>query len=410
MFSFPLFQRLRAQAPEFDQVTAFQAGGSRLSVRREGVDAAARPLRSEYVTGNYFSVFGVGAFGGRVFGGRRRRRVSATGRGAQPSRLDGDLRRPTRRSSAPRSSSRAIRSPSSASRPPASSATRCAAIRPTSGFRCSRSRYIAGGSSLLRQPVSAWLRAIGRLRPGASVDGMAPRLTGLLRHWMQYDSGYPANWMPDVIAHAPESDRSTIVPAGAGVGIMKDEYGRSLQILLGVCGLVLLIACANVANLLLARAVARRGQTALRLAIGASRAADRRAGAGRERAARRRRRARRAVRRHGRGAAAPRPRVQPYAVPPDQHPAVAPRARRSPSPSPSLTGIIFGAAPAWFATRTNPVDALRGAGRSTRDHSSFARKTLLVLQATLAVVLVAGATMLGAEPQQAAAPGFRLSA
>jgi predicted permease len=59
-----------------------------------------------------------------------------------------------------------------------------------------------------------------------------------------------------------------------------------------------------------------------------------------------------------------------------------------------LTGVIFGAAPAWFATRTNPVDALRGSGRSTSDHSSVARRALLILQATLSVVLVAGATML----------------
>ncbi|HEY6213759.1 MAG TPA: ABC transporter permease, partial [Vicinamibacterales bacterium] len=66
-FSYPLFQRLVSQAPEFEQVTAFQAGGARMSVRREGVDAAARPLRTEYVTGNYFTTLGIGAFGGRVF-------------------------------------------------------------------------------------------------------------------------------------------------------------------------------------------------------------------------------------------------------------------------------------------------------------------------------------------------------
>src|SRR6266851_2764246 len=67
MYSFPLFERLKAEAREFEEVAAFQAGMGRVSVRRQGVDAAAKPLRSEYVTGNYFSTFGVGAFGGRVF-------------------------------------------------------------------------------------------------------------------------------------------------------------------------------------------------------------------------------------------------------------------------------------------------------------------------------------------------------
>ena len=60
-----------------------------------------------------------------------------------------------------------------------------------------------------------------------------------------------------------------------------------------------------------------------------------------------------------------------------------------------LTGIIFGAAPAWFATRTDPAEALRGAGRGTTDRSSFSRKALLVVQAAVSIVLVAGATMLG---------------
>ncbi len=62
-----------------------------------------------------------------------------------------------------------------------------------------------------------------------------------------------------------------IVPGGAGVGAMKADYGDSLRILLTVCCLVLLIACANIANLLLARGAARRSQTSVRLALGASR-------------------------------------------------------------------------------------------------------------------------------------------
>ena len=67
MFSYPLFERLKADLPEFEELTAFQAGQGRVSARRPGVETTARPLRSQYVTGNYFSTLGVPAFGGRVF-------------------------------------------------------------------------------------------------------------------------------------------------------------------------------------------------------------------------------------------------------------------------------------------------------------------------------------------------------
>ena len=66
MYSFPLYQRLKEGTPEFEEVAAFQAGDNRLSVRRQGGANAALPLRSEYVTGNYFSTLGVLPFGGRL--------------------------------------------------------------------------------------------------------------------------------------------------------------------------------------------------------------------------------------------------------------------------------------------------------------------------------------------------------
>jgi predicted permease len=392
MYSFPLFERLKAQTPEFEEVAAFQAGRAVLSVRRQGVDSASRPLRSEYVTGNYFHTLGIKAFGGRVFTPDDDKPaaspVAVLSHRAWQTIYGGDT-------SVVGSTFVMEGKPFTVIgvAPAGFFGETLRSDPPDIWIPLQQEPMINGEGSLLRQPVSAWLRMIGRLRPGASIAGMSPRLTAFLRQWMQNDSGYPATWMPEIIHELPKQVIN-VVPAGAGVAEMKEEYGRSLQILLTVCALVLLVACANVANLLLARAVARRGQTALRMAIGATR----------------REVITQALTESVLLAIAGGILGLIFAV-------VAARlllalAFRSAkflpiSAMPSLavlafafalallTGIIFGAAPAWFATCTDPAEALRGAGRGTTDRSSFSRKALLVLQAAVSIVLVAGATMLG---------------
>jgi len=391
MFSFALFERLKAETPEFEELTAFQASGPRVSARRQDVESTARPVRSEYVTGNYFSTLGVGAFGGRVLSADDDRPgappVVVLSHHAWQSTYGADQ-------SIVGATLIVEGQPFTVVgvTPPGFFGETLRGDPPDLWIPLQQEPLINGDTSILRQPVSSWLRVIGRLRPGATTAGMDARLTGVLRDWMQHDSGYPANWMPQVVESLPRQFIA-VVPAGAGVGIMKEQYGRSLRILFGVCGLVLLIACANVANLQLARAVVRRGQTAVRLAIGASR--------------------RQIVTQAlvesvllavGGGAAGLLVAIGAARLllalafagvsflPIDTRPA--PMVLAFAFGLALLTGVIFGAAPAWLATRTDPIDALRGAGRSTGDRASLVRRALLVTQAALSVVLVAGSTML----------------
>ena len=190
------------------------------------------------------------------------------------------------------------------------------------------------------------------------------RMTALIRQWLVNDSGMPADWMSGIKAGLPKQIVK-VVPAGNGVGLMKEDYGANLRILLAVCCLVLLIACANIANLLLARGASRRAQTSVRLALGASR--------------------KRLIRQSlteslvlsvfGGLAGL----IIAYLgvkllvaltfhsakfVPIDATPSLPVLAFAFALSL--LTGVLFGTAPAWLASHADPAEALRGANRSTQ--------------------------------------------
>jgi predicted permease len=130
---------------------------------------------------------------------------------------------------------------------------------------------LRGQESRLDRRSAWWLLMMGRLKDGASRDQATARLNSIAPGVLE--SAVPTDW-------PPASQRSfrqytfAAVPAVTGVtGFtgLRDEYRDALRVLMGLVGFVLLIACANIAGLMQARGVARRGELGLRLALGASR-------------------------------------------------------------------------------------------------------------------------------------------
>jgi predicted permease len=391
MYSYRLYQQFVAAAPEFEQLTAFQAGGSEFSVRKSETDQMAKPLHGEFVAGNYFSTFGLQPFAGRTL-------TPADDReGATPAAMLSYRVWQQEYGSDPKvvgSTFWLNGHPFTivGITPPGFYGETLKSNPPEIFLPLEQEPGLQGTSTILKQP-NAWLRVIGRLKPGASLNGVDARFTTIMRTWLVTELGaeFP-QYLSQIKALAPKQD-IRIVPGGMGVAAMKEDYQDSLRILMAVCTLVLLIACANIANLLLARGSARRANTSVRLALGASR--------------------RRLIRQSMTesvvlavlgGAAG----IVVAIVGVKVIVALAFHSAKfvpiNAAPSlpvlgfalgvSLLTGLLFGTAPAWLTSHSNPVDALRGANRSTSDRSSFSQKGLVVVQATLSLVLLSGAGLL----------------
>ena len=386
LFSYDKYKTFRDSTEGFSELAAFQSGGDLIGVRRSGTSQPAQSMRSEYVSGNYFSMFGIGPYAGRVFTSDDDRK------GATPVAVI---------------SYRAWQQKFGADRALVGSSVSMngqpftiIGIAP-SGFFGDRLEnpaafwipinaepLINGPSSILDFPTQDWLDVIGRISPGADPKKIGAHMQVELQQWLLSPI---AKLQPEEAALVPKQ-MLRLAPGGAGVQMLRDQYESGLRLLMWISALVLAIACANVANLMLVRATNRKLQTSIRAALGAP--------------------ATRQVRQvlteslvlaalggiAGVALAFAGTRIILGLAFQNTYVAI----HASPSLPvlaftfgvAMLTGVLFGVAPAWITAKTAPADALRGAGRATRNTGGWAQKSLVIAQAALSLVLLSAAGLL----------------
>jgi predicted permease len=386
IFSTDLYQYLRTSTPEFEQLAAMEAGQWQWSVRRG--DAPAKTLRAEFVSGNYFATLGLGAYTGRVFSDSDDSPSSPPAAVLSYKAWQGEY---AADSSIVGSTVYIQARPFTVIgiAPPGFFGDRVTDNPPDLWVPLNTEPYIHGDTSILHHQESHWLYLLGRVRPATNVGALQAKLSVTLRQWLYTRPLLTANGGSTIIPR----QHVVLVPGGGGIQNLQQQTGEGIKMMMILSSVVLLIACANIANLMLARSTARRSDIALRMALGAGR--------------------RRVMRQMitesvllsciggfaGLAVA--------YA---GTHTILAlafPDAKNMPvSASPSLTvlgfaflvslatGLLFGAAPAWMASHAQPAEALRGANRSTRDRSSIPQKGLVIFQAALSLVLLAGAILM----------------
>jgi ABC-type antimicrobial peptide transport system permease subunit len=258
-------KHFRDSAPEFEQLAAFQAGHNSMTVR--GSSGSARTEGIEFVSGNYFTTFGIGAYAGRTLipaddvpgappAVVLSYQVWQTDYAADPGIVGSTLYM----------QSRPVTVVGIAA--PKFYADRVDTDPPQIWVPLAVEPVLTAENSILKQADSNWLYTIGRLKPGVSPVALQAKLSAGLRQWLSTQDTYTKNGSNTIIP----KQHVVLAPAGAGVQNMQQNAGTGLKLLMAISGLVLLVACANVANLMLARAATRRAEISVRMALGAARA------------------------------------------------------------------------------------------------------------------------------------------
>jgi macrolide transport system ATP-binding/permease protein len=385
-FSTDTYQQLKNNLPEFEELAAMQAGFTYRPIiaRRDGTQTEARSVMGEFVSGNYFRTFGLRPRAGRLL------TDSDDVKGAAPTAV---MNYETWQNQFAGDAA-VIGSTFWVNTKPVT----IVGIAPR-GFYGDRltstppdfylpieTMPALANVPYVHDPETVWIYIVGRVKPGVAPGPLQEKVNAVLRQAFATQKVFTTERGKKALPKV----HTVLTPGGAGIQTLQEDYGSHLHLLMWISGLVLLIACANIANLLLVRGMGRKTEMSVRSALGAARTRIIRqlltesillAGMGGL---------------VGLAVAYAGTRMLLMLAFPG-----APSVPIEASPSlevvgfafaiSMLTGILFGVAPAWIAAQADPADALRSGTRTTATGASLLQRVLVVMQAALSLVLLVGA-------------------